>query len=162
MTRTTLLASEARADVQPERGTASAVRAAVQSLFARLGAGAAPGEPERLSAPAALPPAERARREAERARRARAHAVFATVEGGGAPALDLAVEGFADEIGRLERRVDRQAEALKAIQLYAPDAWVRRIAQQALIDDSSPLVLPEFLIEADDDRIPLEAYRFIG
>lgn len=156
MTRTTTLAHDTLAT---ERGAASAVRAAVQSLFARLGTAAVeePGDPA-----LGLPPAERARRDADRTRRARAAAAYRTVEGGGAAALDLAFDVFTDHGDAIERRLGRQSEALKAIQLYAPDPWVRRIAQQALIDNAGPLELPSFLIEHEDDRIPLEAYRFIG
>ena len=165
MTRTTTLATEPHVEVHPERGAASAVRAAVQSLFARLGAGTAVDDPERarlIEGLAGLPAEERVRRDADRARRAKADAAFRTVEGGGAAGLDLAFDVFSDHIDTIERRLERQAEALKAIQLYAPDPWVRRIAQQALLDAALPLELPSFLIEAEDDRIPLEAYRFIG
>lgn len=166
MTRTTTLLHDGKAGtdrVSAERGTASAVRAAVHSLFARLGA--APASVDHVTSPAglaAVDPAERARRAADRDRRERAEAAYRTVEAGGTVALNQALDVFADQIDALERRLERQSEALKAIQLYAPDPWVRRIAQQALIDGSGPLELPSFLIEVEDDRIPLEAYRFIG
>ncbi|MFT3975017.1 MAG: hypothetical protein QM699_16730 [Amaricoccus sp.] len=169
MTRTTTLAADPHADVHsdrvPERGAASAVRSAVQSLFARLGAGTAADDPERarlIEGLAGLPPAERVRRGADKARRARAEATFRTVEGGGPAALALAFDVFSDHVDTVERRLERQAEALKAIQLYAPDPWVRRIAQQALLDNAAPLELPSFLIDSEDDRIPLEVFRFIG
>lgn len=161
MTRTTILANPQNADVHPERGAASAVRAAVQSLFARLGAGAVPDDADGAG-PATLPRAERNRLEADKARRARAAAAYRTVEGGGPAALDLALDVYSDHVATVERRLERQSEALKAIQLYAPDPWVRRIAQQALLDDAAALELPSFLIDAEDDRIPLEAFRFIG
>jgi hypothetical protein len=169
MTRTTLAserhAAHPHADGHAERGTGSAVRAAVQALFARLGVASAADDHggSRLIGSLATPsPAERARRNADMSRRAAAEAAFRTVEAGGPAALDLAFDVFGDHIETVERRLERQAEALKAIQLYAPDPWVRRIAQQALIDGASPLELPSFLVDAEDDRIPLEAYRFIG
>ena len=165
MTRTTTLAPDHHADGHAERSAGSAVRAAVQALFARLGAGAAGDDPERarlIDGLFTLSPAERGRRDADKARRAKADAAFRTVEAGGPAALDLAFNVFSEHIDGIERRLERQAEALKAIQLYAPDPWVRRIAQQALLDASSPLELPSFLVDTEDDRIPLEAYRFIG
>lgn len=163
MTRTSTITGEPRNEVHHERGAASAVRAAVHSLFARLGAGTPVDDQDsvRLLAPV-LSPAERGRIEADKARRAKAAAAFRTVEGGGPAALDIALDVFADHVDSVEQRLERQAEALKAIQLYAPDPWVRRIAQQALLDLGSPLELPSFLVEAEDDRIPLEVYRFIG
>lgn len=165
MTRTTTLAPDHHADGHAERSAGSAVRAAVQALFARLGAAGVIDDLAHGSEHHGLPTlshSERTRLAADKARRARADAAFRTVEGGGAAALDLAFDVFADHIDTVERRQDRQAEALKAIQLYAPDPWVRRIAQQALLDASSPLELPSFLVDTEDDRIPLEAYRFIG
>lgn len=162
MTRTTTLAAEPSGEVFQERGAASAVRAAVQSLFARIGAGTPIYDRETRQTPVSvLSPTERGRIDADKARRARAGAAFRTVEGGGEAALGLALDVFSDHIDSVERRLERQAEALKAIQLYAPDPWVRRIAQQALIDRVAPLELPSFLTEAED-RIPFEAYRFIG
>lgn len=164
MTRTTT--TETSVDAVPERSPAAAVRAAVHALFARLGAaGSAEVAAERahlLDSIAPLPLAERQRRAADESRRAKAEAIYRTVEGGGPAALTLAFDVFTNHIDSLERQMERQAEALKAIQLYAPDPWVRRIAQQALLDGSTPLQLPSFLAEPEDDRIPLEAYRFIG
>lgn len=164
MTRT--ITPESPVDVAPERSAAAAVRAAVHALFARLGAAAsAEDAAERahlLDSIAPLPLAERRRRAADDRRRAKAESIYRTVEGGGPAALSLAFDVFTDHIDSVERQVERQAEALKAIHLYAPDPWVRRIAQQALLDGSTPLQLPSFLVETEEDRIPLEAYRFIG
>ena len=56
-------------------------------------------------------------------------------------------------------------KALKAIRLYAPEPWVRRIAQQALVhpDRGAPAV-PDFLgaNELDDAEISVMAARYIG
>jgi hypothetical protein len=153
-------------DTLDRPGAASAVRSAVLALFARLGAAPtseeAAAQQARLLEGIELPAAARQHLAADRARRRQAEAAYATVDGGGPAALRLALDVFADEIETLEQRLDRQTEALKSIQLYAPDPWVRRIAQQALIDRGGPLPLPAFLIDEDQDRIPLEAYRFIG
>ncbi|MBB5224137.1 hypothetical protein HNP73_004098 [Amaricoccus macauensis] len=164
MTRTTALAIDPHADIHPERGPASAVRSAVQALFFRLGAGVA-GDTTgiaKLDEARGRPSfAEHGRRDSDEARD-RAAAAYRTVEGGGEPALGLALDVFGDHVHTLERRLDRHAEALKAIQLYSPDPWVRRIAQQALLDSSAPLELPSFLVDVEDHRVPLEAFRFIG
>lgn len=165
MTRTTALVRDPQAETHSERSATSTVRSAVQALFARLGA-AAPAETAGDARPAEFHGAEwyadRSRREADKARRATAAAAYRAVEGGGPAALELALDVFSAHVDTVERRLERQSEALKAIQLYSPDPWVRRIAQQALLDAASPLELPSFLVETEDDRIPLEAFRFIG
>lgn len=162
MTRSTALSVVPNAEHHSERGAASAVRSAVHALFVRLGAGTDTGSAQPGEVTGRRSFAELSRRDADKARRARAGAVYRTVEGGGEPALDLAFDVFSEHTDALERRLDRHAEALKAIQLYSPDPWVRRIAQQALLDSSAPLELPSFLVDVEDHRVPLEAFRFIG
>lgn len=150
-----------------DRGPASAVRTAVLGLFARLGA--APVVEDAAARArmidGMLPPAAPRRAASDDALRRRALAAHRTVEAGGETALDAAFDVFADEIASLERRSRHQAEALKAIRLYAPEPWVRRIAQQALAhpDRGAPEV-PDFLRanDLDEAEISVMAARLIG
>lgn len=155
--------------VPDRQGPAAAVRTAVLALFARMGAGPVI-EDEAVRArliDGMLPPSASLPRRApvERMLRLRARAAYESVDGGGGAALDAALDVFADEVAALDRRVRNQAEALKAIRLYAPEPWVRRIAQQALVhpDRGAPAV-PDFLgaNELDDAEISVMAARYIG
>jgi hypothetical protein len=127
------------------------VRSAVLALFARLGVRPAAEDDAaraRLLEGIAPEPA-RDRSPEERCLRSRAHAAYATVEGAGPAALDLALDVLADELHELDRKARHHAEALKAIRLYAPEPWVRRIAQKALAVPERAAPLPEFLISPD-------------
>ena len=145
------------------------VRTAVFALFARLGVrGDTLGEAARARLIDVLAPEPgplRNRTAAERELRHRARAAFAEVEDNPAAALEAALDVLADQIDALDRHSRHQAEALKAIRLYAPDAWVRHIAQQALDQpDRATPALPDFLVgnDFDDAEVSAMAARYIA
>lgn len=148
-------------------GPAGPVRTAMQALFARLGV-----RPDSEAETARLrllegvaPETGPCRSAAARELKQRAHAAAVTVEGGGPAALDIALDVLAEEYDALDRRARHQAEVLKAIRLYAPEPWVRRIAQQALARPDSDLpALPGFLVcnELDKAEVSVMAARHFG
>lgn len=148
----------------PDRvGAPSAVRAAMLALFGRLGE--RPLEADEHALPhLGADDGARVRAHARRALRDRAVAAYDTVEGGGAAALDVALEVVLDELETIARRAHHQAETLKAIRLYAPEPWVRRMAQQTLAKPDQAAELPGFLerSELDAAEINVMATRFIG
>ena len=76
-----------------------------------------------------------------------------------------ALDVLADEFEAMDRRARNQAEALKAIRLYASEDWVRRIAQQALArPERGAPALPGFLVAngLDEAAISVIAARHIG
>jgi hypothetical protein len=148
-------------------GAAAAVRTAVKSLFARAGAQPASNDASRLLESIAPHPDAIDRRiaAARDTRRRAARAAHATVEKGGDAALNAAIDLLVDEIELLERRSHNQAEALKAVQLYAPETWVRRLAEQALAKpDCAAPALPTFLAgnEIGQAKLQAMAVRHIG
>jgi hypothetical protein len=148
----------------PERTTpASTVRETVRGLFARLRAPADPGgrdrdEPDGPPVAAWVSPA--------RALRERAHLAYATVQVAGTNAVDVALDVVIAEATALDERAHRQAEALKAIRLYAPTPWVRRIAEQGLAASGTPaaswFLRPADGNEAEEAEIWVSAARWIG
>jgi len=162
--------SDPRNEVAPDRARAgSTVRTAVLALFARIGARTddldAPSRARLLDSLAPEPGPLRNRTPAERALRLRARAAFAAVEDSGPAALEAALDVLADAIDTLDRRGRHQAEALKAIRLYAPEPWVRQIARQALDrPDRAVPALPGFLFgnDLDEAELSVMAARHIG
>ena len=151
------------ASAHDRAGPSGAVRAAMLALFGRL------GDRSHDTARATLPQldddvGERARAKARRDLRQRAAAAYDTVEGGGSAALDLALEVILEELETIAERVRHQEQALKAIRLYAPEAWVRRMAQQALAHPNGAAELPGFLVgnALDEAEINVMATRFIA
>ncbi|MFO1142737.1 MAG: hypothetical protein U1E59_10145 [Amaricoccus sp.] len=144
-------------------GPPGAVRAAMLALFGRL------GDRSHDTARAVLPRlddevGERSRAKARRDLRRRAVAAYDTVEGGGSAALDVALEVILEELETIAGRARHQEQALKAIRLYAPEAWVRRMAQQTLTNPNGAAELPGFLVgnELDAAEINVMATRFIA
>ena len=134
-----------------ERGAAAAVRGAVRALFARLGVKLGGAEPARRRPTAA-----------DVCLRDRAHLAFDTVEAGGHRALDAALDVFAAELDATRARVANQAEALKAVRLYAQEPWVRSLAGQTLAAPDRAPTLPCFPVAADADDQPAEQGRLDG
>lgn len=148
----------------PERTTpASTMRDTVRTLFARLRAPVDAGGPKRDGSDE---PPVAAWTSPERALRERAHLAYATVQVAGTNAVDVALDVVIAEATALDERAHRQAEALKAIRLYAPTPWVRRMAEQGLAASGKPDA-PGFLRlddgdEADEAEIWVSAARWIG
>jgi hypothetical protein len=161
-------ASQPQAELPGVRA-GSTVRTAVLALFARLGARTdhldEAARARLIDGLAPEPGPLRNRSGAERALRRRARAAAAAVQDNPGAALEAALDVLADEIDRLDRRAGNQAEALKAIRLYAPEPWVRHIAQQALNrPDRAAPALPDFLVgnDLDDAELGLLAARYVG
>ena len=130
------------ADAPADSGAGSGVRAAMLGLFARLGVRRSLRTPTRSTACSRRSPRSR-----RRSTRATAPSAIARTwpirrsKAAATGALDVALDVYAAEIRTLRNRARNQAEALKAVRLYAPEAWVRRIAAQALAAPDAPPTL---------------------
>jgi hypothetical protein len=86
--------------------------------------------------------------------RANARAAFDSVEGGGDPALDAALDVVEAEVQAARATRDTYAEALKAIRLYATDPKARDIAAGALARPRQTAAWDAGLHVTGRDRIP--------